>query len=77
LEDTLQAAVFPVYDVLEDDKRLRGLLQQPSAKQGAFFDDLRKTYPIRREFANTRITLATPAPDIARKLSALEFVVED
>ncbi|MGM0564743.1 MAG: 4-phosphoerythronate dehydrogenase [Pseudomonadota bacterium] len=39
------------YDIVADDEALRELLVQPKAEQGAFFDRLRKHYPVRREFA--------------------------
>ncbi len=76
-DDALRAAVLPVYDVMEDDKRLRGIFALQPSEQGAYFDKLRKEYPVRREFANTRINLSKKAPELARKLTTLEFMLED
>jgi erythronate-4-phosphate dehydrogenase len=52
----LRHAIAQVYDVRIDDQRLRGRLGGVSADAaGAEFDNLRKTYPARREFAAVRI----------------------
>lgn len=52
----LRHAIAQVYDVRGDDRLLRGrLLDAPAEAVGAEFDNLRKTYPARREFAAVRI----------------------
>jgi erythronate-4-phosphate dehydrogenase len=52
----LRHAIAQVYDVRMDDQRLRGRMEGVSADvAGAEFDNLRKTYPARREFAAVRI----------------------
>lgn len=52
----LRHAITQVYDVRADDRRLRSRLDAASANTaGAEFDNLRKTYPARREFAAVRI----------------------
>jgi hypothetical protein len=38
-------------------------------KRGKFFDDLRKNYPVRREFQNTTIILATESTRLAAATS--------
>jgi erythronate-4-phosphate dehydrogenase len=58
-QDVLQEAVEKIYDIKKDDSDLRWILDKPAGKRGKFFDDLRKSYPVRREFQNTRIILAT------------------
>jgi erythronate-4-phosphate dehydrogenase len=51
--------VKTVYDIMHDDAALRGTLPFQDSERGAAFDRLRKHYPRRREFQNTRVTLST------------------
>jgi len=53
--DVLHQAVTSVYDIMQDDKAMRGILDKSTESQGKFFDLLRKEYPRRREFQNTKI----------------------
>ncbi|HHN46554.1 MAG TPA: 4-phosphoerythronate dehydrogenase [Planctomycetes bacterium] len=53
--ETVRKAVCAVYDVREDDGRMRKLRLLTPPNRGAYFDCLRKSYPVRREFPNTRI----------------------
>ena len=46
-------AVNLLYDIRNDDADLRRIKNEPADKRGAFFDALRKNYPVRREFQNT------------------------
>ena len=48
-------AVNTLYDIRKDDAALRRAKDEPADKRGAFFDGLRKNYPVRREFQNTII----------------------
>ena len=48
-------AVLRVYPIHEDDARMRGILQEPPEQQAAYFDRLRKEYPVRREFPNYQV----------------------
>jgi len=76
-EDIIREAVLSVYDIEADDRALRRILRVKSDERGAFFDSLRKEYPVRREFYNTRIVLETESPGLARKLQALGFRLKD
>jgi erythronate-4-phosphate dehydrogenase len=58
-QSVLLDAVQKVYRIDQDDVRLRRLLDKPAGKRGEYFDSLRKNYPVRREFQNTKIILAT------------------
>ena len=53
--DPLFDAVMNVYSVMDDDHRLRQLLALPDAQTGPYFDQLRKTYPVRLECSQTRL----------------------
>ena len=51
--DTLDEAVLASYDVAKDDQRMRDTLANLTGPEavGLAFDQLRKTYPVRREFS--------------------------
>ncbi|MBN1786791.1 MAG: 4-phosphoerythronate dehydrogenase [Sedimentisphaerales bacterium] len=50
-------AVNTLYSIKEDDEKLRQILKEPPQKQGVYFDSLRKSYHIRREFHNTIVSV--------------------
>jgi len=56
-EELLACAVERIYSIQRDDANLRQITQQPTDKRGRFFDDLRKHYPVRREFQNTMVVV--------------------
>ncbi len=58
-QDVVTGAVQKVYDIRRDDARLRWILERPVEKRGEFFDGQRKNYPVRREFGNTTVVIAT------------------
>ena len=74
-EEVIREAVLTVCDVEGDDARMRKILLQGEDRRAKFFDRLRKTYPVRREFHNTRITLKHPRAALKKALKALEFKV--
>lgn len=43
--------ILQAYDIMADDARLRKMLNDTALADGAYFDSLRKNYPIRREFS--------------------------
>jgi erythronate-4-phosphate dehydrogenase len=49
--------VHSCYDVRRDDALLRGLLDIEPGQRPAYFDRLRKEYPVRREFSSTTLLL--------------------
>jgi erythronate-4-phosphate dehydrogenase len=70
---TLREAVLSVYDVREDDARLRETLALPDTERSAAFDALRKNYPVRREFSESTIQLQHPADAAGVLLGKLGF----
>jgi erythronate-4-phosphate dehydrogenase len=61
------------YDVMDDDRRLReGVLAEPRDR-GAVFDQLRRNYPIRREFSCYDVVSPPGVPGCATKLEGLGF----
>lgn len=71
----LRVAVLGCYDVRADDRRLRRLSGLAADERPHYFDRLRKEYPVRREFAATRLAGAS-IPDTEREqLAGLGFAV--
>ena len=74
-EDVLRETVEKIYDIKKDDRNLWWLLDRPQGKRGAFFDKLRKDYPVRREFQNTRIVVKDKDSRLTRKLKGIGFLL--
>jgi len=70
-------AVEKIYDIKADDSRMRQILKRRQGERGQFFDDLRKNYPVRREFQNTRIILENPCAGLAEKLAGIGFKIKN
>lgn len=69
LHDTVQQ----VYVINRDDFNMREILLQPEDDRPAWFDMLRKEYPIRREFQNTRIVLPGVDCCLVNKVAGIGF----
>lgn len=74
--DALLKAVRAVYDIRRDDAATRRLLTVPEGECGRLFDQLRKEYPRRREFFNTRAGLTCADAALEKKLAGLGYKVE-
>jgi erythronate-4-phosphate dehydrogenase len=76
-QDVIADAVRRIYDIRKDDARLRWILERPAEKRGEFFDSLRKSYPVRREFGNTTVVIATElkAERLLVKLRGIGFKI--
>ncbi len=66
-------AVMACYDIRQDDAKLRLITQQKQI--GAFFDHLRKHYPLRREFSCVTIDVPSEKQQLAIWLRGLGFKV--
>ena len=82
-QEVLLGAVQAIYDIGEDDGKLRQIFDHAVEKKGAFFDGLRKNYPVRREFQNTKVLIATEVTEnkliskgLLDKLAGIGFEVE-
>ena len=72
--DALSGAVRAVYEIMADDARMREMLAlTTSEEQSAWFDRLRKEYPRRREFFNTRVSFSRPDEAVERAFSGVGF----
>lgn len=75
-QQLLCRAFTRIYDLARDDTNLRAQAEQPADERGAYFDNLRKRYPTRREAHNTLITLNAPRSSLTKLLGALKFQVQ-
>ena len=71
IESNIKHAVNCVYNIIEDDKRMRKIVDELSEKRGKYFDTLRKQYPTRVEFHQAKVH-GTPET-IKQQLSSLGF----
>jgi erythronate-4-phosphate dehydrogenase len=69
----LRQAVQSVYDIRSDDSALRKIIGMPEGERGAHFDRLRKEYPRRREFQNTRVVVEPGNEAVEVQLGGLGF----
>lgn len=76
LEYKLLEIVKKVYDIRRDDKNLREILNLNIQSSGYYFDQLRKEYPIRREFYNTKVILPFCKRLLLDPIQSLGFNVE-
>lgn len=74
-QDAILEAVGKIYRIDRDDRRLRKILDEPAENRGKFFDNLRKTYPVRREFQNTEVIVEDVNSNLVEKLEGLGFKV--
>jgi erythronate-4-phosphate dehydrogenase len=72
-QDVLLGSVQKIYRIDKDDARLRRMLAKPTENKGEHFDSLRKNYPVRREFQNTRVILKDTNSNLAKKLIGIGF----
>ncbi|MDQ7817790.1 MAG: 4-phosphoerythronate dehydrogenase [Melioribacteraceae bacterium] len=64
-----------IYDINFDSQLLKKSVIQNVEEPGKYFDQLRKTYRVRREFNNYTIKLSSPDERLKSKLETLRFKV--
>jgi len=77
-EEVLHRVLKQVYDIAADDHSIRELSKHPEwtrEDRGDHFDQLRRHYPVRREFHNYTVVLPKSAEIVSRKLQGLGFRV--
>jgi erythronate-4-phosphate dehydrogenase len=75
-QEILHETVQQVYTINRDDFNTREIATVPEETRGRFFDDLRKDYPVRREFQNTLVVVKERNSNLAKMLEGIEFRVE-
>lgn len=74
-QEKLRRIVSKVYDINKDDSALRDMLKMPADKRTAFFDRLRREYPVRREFQNTKVLIKNADRGLIEKIKGIGFQV--
>lgn len=72
-QEELLDSVQKIYRIDKDDTRLRRILDKPAEDRVERFDSLRKNYPVRREFQNTRVIVKDTNSNLAKKLIGIGF----
>jgi len=72
----LLEVVKKVYNIRKDDKNMRKVTSLDRQESGYYFDQLRKEYPMRREFFNMKVILPLNKNDLFESLLSLGFKVE-
>lgn len=72
-QEILHQSVQQVYVINRDDFNTREIAMVPEETRGKFFDDLRKNYPVRREFQNTKVIVKDRSSTLAKKLAGIGF----
>lgn len=75
LEESLNSIISNIYDIENDDSKLRKILSLNKNEQGNYFDLLRKNYPVRREFSNFSIRIGKRLKREINILKTLRFKV--
>jgi erythronate-4-phosphate dehydrogenase len=74
-ERALHELIGRCYDIRRDDRRLRAIALMPQEERGRIFRNLRKEYPVRREFAATTVLLPRAHAALTETLRVLGFTV--
>lgn len=72
-EDVLRELVLKVCDIEADCARLRVASAARRAERIVAFDALRNTYPVRRQFASTRVEIDGAREPLLAKIKGLDF----
>jgi len=75
-QDAIQMAILASYDVRSDSASLRQLPEISIEQRGQYFDELRKSYPVRREFPATVFHCPGSRKNLAGKLRQLGFNIK-
>ena len=73
VEDVVGGLVRQLYDIQKDDANLRKTTELNADERGAYFDRLRKEYPVRREFHSVTVKLSQHDKKLSGILKALGF----
>lgn len=75
--EILRLAVLAGYDVRSDSASLRRMLALEDSERDEYFDDLRKSSMLRREFSAVTVRIPPGYPELKQHLSALGFEIAD
>ena len=81
LHASLQHTVRKIYDIEQDDRKLRKMRARPASERAQYFTGLRKNYPVRREFHTAGVEPEEGMDkdkwrELSRILNRLGFAIE-
>lgn len=76
VEEKLHYIFNKIYDIDSDDEKMRKLIEMDEGTGGKYFDELRKTYPLRREFNNYAIKISKDEKEMIELLKRFRFDVK-
>jgi len=76
IEEKLNYVFNNIYNINRDDEKMRKLVDMDVETGGKYFDELRKTYPLRREFNNYTVVVNEDEKEIIELLKKLRFDVK-
>jgi erythronate-4-phosphate dehydrogenase len=76
IDEALNIAIRSCYDVRRDDASMRDAACRFNTAFGSAFDNLRKNYPVRREFSNLKIKIKHGKVEVIDVFKALGFPVK-
>lgn len=75
-EERLYKLFSSIYDIEKDDVKLREISNYKMNEQADYFDLLRKTYTVRREFSNFTVLLSEKEKHLKAVLETFRFTVK-
>ncbi|MGB5892659.1 MAG: 4-phosphoerythronate dehydrogenase [Ignavibacteriaceae bacterium] len=75
LEEKLHYIFRQIYKIEKDDSEMRKMIEMENDTRAAYFDKLRKEYPLRREFTNYSILIEETDKQLKGILEAFRFNV--
>ena len=76
-EEIIAGVIAQSYDIVRDDRALRGIAEIAPQQRGACFDRLRKEYPVRREWSSRVVGLSQELTGLKPVFEGLGFRVEE
>jgi erythronate-4-phosphate dehydrogenase len=76
LEEALRHIVMAAYDICNDSAKLKTTITFSKQQRGRHFDDLRKNYPVRREFSSYKISASNLDEKLITMLRAIGFAID-
>jgi erythronate-4-phosphate dehydrogenase len=75
IEETLRTVFKRIYDIRKDDENMKKMSVKNHNDVAAYFDLLRKEYPLRREFNNYNVIIPSGHAKLEKILSVFRFNV--
>lgn len=75
-EEKLFKLLSSIYTIEKDDRRLKEISNYKADEQPGYFDKLRKTYPVRREFSNFTVLISEKDRHLKPFLESLRFKIK-